>query len=257
MGSETVAGNASTAPDHWGANELDAPPPRRPVQWRRAWAQVQAIRNNTADAVDSAYALADSLGGMCDERLFRKFKADPAGRRLLAERPSLPDILADHDSLARLPEGSFGRAYLAQCQRININAAGLIESQHNMSRDFGRLDPARQWFSDRLTVMHDLWHVISGYATQPRGEAAIVAFSFGQGITYRAIPIFIILSVLTGTARARELWQAYWRSRRTANLILQPYEDLLALPLSEVRARVMVSEARTAHAPRIPEGLLT
>jgi ubiquinone biosynthesis protein COQ4 len=232
------------------------PVPPRPVQWRRAGEMINKISKQGDDVLNTTYALVDALGGMCEERLFQKFRSDPNGRRLLAARPDLSRILDDHESLAKLPEGSFGRAYVEMCRSRGINSAALVESQRNMSRDYAQLDPARQWFSDRLTVLHDLWHILTGYAAQPRGEAAIVAFSYAQGLDYRPMPIFLALSVTMRVARVRELWTAYRRGRQTASLILQSYEELLPLPLATVRARLKLPDGRSAHGPQPGDGLL-
>ena len=234
---------------------VDAAPPR-PVQWRRAVAMVRAISRPGDDVLNVTYALVDAMGGMCEERLFQRFRNHPAGQRLLAARPDLPGILSDHETLAALPEGSFGRAYAELCRHRGISSAGLVESQHRMSRDYAQLDPARQWFGDRLTVLHDLWHILTNYAAQPRGEAAIVAFSYGQGLDYRPMPIFLALSVVMRIARIRELWQAYRRGKHTAPLILQSYEELLPLPLETVRARLKLPDGIAVHGRYPADGLL-
>ena len=232
------------------------PAPARPVQWRRAGTALRALATQTGDVLDATYMVVDALGGMCEERLFQKFREDPVGRRLLATRPDLPGILADHDRLALLPEGSFGRAYVDLCNSRGINSKGMVEAQHNMSRDYALLDPSRRWFADRLTVMHDLWHILTGYAAQPRGEAAIVAFSYAQGLNYRPMPIFLALSVVMRVARIGELRAAYRRGRQTASLILQSYEELLPLPLATVRERLHLPDGRAPHGQHPGEGLL-
>ncbi|HLG89542.1 MAG TPA: Coq4 family protein [Alphaproteobacteria bacterium] len=235
--------------------DLNSVPPR-PVQWRRAAAMIRAISRQGDDVLNVTYALVDALGGMCEERLFQRFRGDPEGQRILAARPDLPRLLSDHAALASLPEGSFGRAYADLCRQRGINSAALVESQRNMSRDYAKLDPARQWFSDRLTVLHDLWHILTGYAAAPRGEAAIVAFSYAQGLDYRPMPIFLALSVIMRVARIRELWQAYQRGKRTMPLILQSYEELLPLPLATVRARLKLPDGRSTHGSHPADGLL-
>jgi ubiquinone biosynthesis protein COQ4 len=125
-----------------------------------------------------------------------------------------------------------------------------------MSRDYDQLDPTRQWFVDRLTVLHDLWHIITGYATQPRGEAAIVAFSFAQGLSYRPVPVFMVLSIIMRVARPHELWEAFRRGRRTGLLIAQRYEELLSLPLATVRAPSGSLTCARTHGPHPADGLL-
>jgi len=233
-----------------------SPVPSRPVQWRRTGQAFRALVLQQGNVLDATYSVVDAMGGMCEERLFQKFRKTPEGRRLLAERPDLPRILTDHQTLAKLPEGTLGRIFADVCIGAGINSMALVEAQRNMSRDYARLDPARQWFSDRLTVLHDLWHILSGYATQPRGEAAIVAFSYAQGLDYRPIPLFMGLSVVMRVARIREVWQAYRRGRRTASLVLQRYEELLPLPLETVRERLNIPDGAAWHGPHRGEGLL-
>ncbi len=233
-----------------------SPVPARPVQWRRAAAAFKALAGQQGNVLDTTYAVVDAMGGMCEERLFQKLLADPDGRRLLADRPDLPGTLAEHERLAQMPEGSLGRAYADLCRRAGINSADVVDSLRRTSRDYHQLDPARQWFIDRLTVLHDLWHLLTGYATQPRGEAAIVAFSYAQGLNYRPVPVFMALSVVMRVASIRELWQAYRRGRQSSMLILQRYEELLPLPLATVRERLKLPEGRLAHGPLPGEGLL-
>ncbi len=233
-----------------------SPVPARPVQWRRSVAAFKALAGQQGNVLDTTYAVVDAMGGMCEERLFQKLLSDPDGRRLLAARPDLPATLADHARLAAMPEGSLGRAYADLCKRAGINSAAVVDSLRRTSRDYDQLDPSRQWFIDRLTVLHDLWHILTGYATQPRGEAAIVAFSYAQGLNYRPVPFFMALSVFMRVARIHELREAYRRGRQTSMLILQSYEELLPLPLATVRARMKLPEGRVAHGPTPGEGLL-
>jgi ubiquinone biosynthesis protein COQ4 len=241
-----------------GANDIaeKSPVPSRPVQWRRAGRALRALTLQQGNVLDATYSVVDAMGGMCEERLFQKFRKTPEGLRLLAERPDLPRLLTDHQQLVALPEGTLGRIFAEVCIGAGINSMALVEAQRNMSRDYAKLDPARQWFSDRLTVLHDLWHILSGYATQPRGEAAIVAFSYAQGLDYRPIPIFMALSVVMRVARVGELWRAYRRGRQTQSLVLQRYEELLALPLETVRERLHIPAGPAWHGPRPGAGLL-
>lgn len=233
-----------------------SPVPSRPVQWHRAARAIRALARQEGDILNATYTVVDAMGGMCEERLFQKFRKTPEGQRLLSERPDLPRILSDREQLLAMPEGSLGRIYGELCKRANINPMALVQSQHGMSRDYAKLDPARQWFGDRLTVLHDLWHIISGYAAEPRGEAAIVAFSYAQGLDYRPIPLFLAMAVIMRVARVRELWVSYRRGRQIPSLTLQRYEELLPLPLAEVRARLQVPPARPAHGRSAGEGLL-
>ena len=233
------------------------PAPSRPIQWRRAWKQVELLwEGRPENALDAAYAIKDALGGATDERLLRRVLEEPAGRRVVARRLSLPALLADHASLGAMPEGSLGREYLAFALRHGLNAAKLVDSEHRMSRDFGHLDPLRQWFSDRLTVLHDLWHVLAGYDATPPGESAIICFSIPQGMSYRPMPVFVVMLLLARHLTPRRAFEAFCRGRRAAFLSAQPFEELLTLPLDLVRRRLGIGPPRRDHPGRLPEALL-
>lgn len=174
------------------------------------------------------------MGGMSDERQLARFLDHQTGRALLERRVSLADALADHDGLRSLPVGSLGREFLAFCERHALNARKRIESQHQMSRDYAALDPVRQWVSDRFTVMHDLWHVLAGYDATHAGESALMCFSLPQRANDRALPIFVVMSLLSGRISRRNALEAIGRGRRAAYLSSQPFEQLLSDPLDAV-----------------------
>ena len=247
--------NASKPP--FPRRDLDALPPAvaRPVQWRRLRDQLEILRDgDPAKGVDAAYAVADAIGGLSEERLLRRMLASPEGRALVRSGVSLPERLADHEGLRRLPDGSLGRAFLAFSERNGLNARKLVETHHVMSRDYARLDPVRQWASDRFTVMHDLLHVLAGYDTTILGESTLMCFFLAQRFNDRALPVFISMSLLTGRVGARDAWVGIRRGWRAVQLASQPWEALLDQPLLAVRAGLRVDPPEQAH-PRT-QGLL-
>lgn len=238
---------------------IDALPPARPrpIQWRRLGQQLAILWESRPEKVlDAAYSVGDALGGMSDERQLRRVLATPEGQGLAARRSSLPDALADHDALRALPDASLGREFLAFCERHGLDSRKLVESQHQMSRDHGDLDPLRQWLSDRLTVMHDLWHVLVGYDATHAGESALMAFSLPQRVNDRALPIFIAMSLLSGRISPRNAWEAWRRGQRAALLAAQAFEELLPLPLAEVRERLGIAPPLVAHPGGVSPAML-
>ena len=220
----------------------------RPVQWRRLWRSLAVLNGgDPTQVLDAAFAVADSIGGMSDARQLRRLLASTEGQALWQRGGSLAAVLSDHAALAALPEDSLGRAFLAFCQRHGLHAQALIEHQHAMSRDYARLDPVRQWFFDRLVVMHDILHVLAGYDATTAGESALMCFLLPHRFNDRALPIFIAMSVGTGRIRARNAWEAIQRGRRAGFLVAAPFEDLLALPLAEARRRLGIASPETAH----------
>jgi ubiquinone biosynthesis protein COQ4 len=242
---------------------LEIPPaPLRPrARWRRALAEVRALIENpeqTERAVHLAYAL-----GMPEfERNFQRFAASESGRALLAARPSLLAALSDRDALARLPEGSLGRAYLAYLEANGFAPDGLIVLQRRVQSHWEReegappLDPLRAWFRERTLLAHDLFHVLTDYGTDELGEATLLAFTLAQlgGRSQALLTAGAALKVWRALGWRWLVYdfRAFRRGRRCAWLPALPWEELLPLRLDTVRRLAGVADACTVH----PGGLL-
>ena len=156
--------------------------------------------------------------------------------------------MCDHSALAALPDESLGHYFLSFAVRHEIDSMALLESQHAMSRDYLELDPVRQWLSDRLTVMHDLWHVLAGYDATTSGESALMCFSLPQRVNDRALPIFIVTSTVTGQIGIRDAVRGIRRGMQTKYLPEQPLEEFLPQPLDQVRRALGITPPRVSHA---------
>jgi ubiquinone biosynthesis protein COQ4 len=240
--------SSTTGDEHEAAPD---PLAQRTVEWRRAW---RALRTLLADPerTDQVFELIQAVGGSANaDRVYQRCSKLPEGQRLLAERPSLFDALADFDQLESLPEGSFGRAYAAFMRAENLSTAGLADAAAAAGPRRVELDPERTWFYDRLRDMHDLWHVLTGYGRDLAGEAANLAFTYGQ-TRGRGVGVIVLAAALRGPKHLDLRWQRYllraWRrGRKAAALPLARYEQLLPLPLDEVRCQLRIQPAREAH----------
>jgi len=233
------------------------PPLETRIEWRRAWRAVRALLKDP-DRTELAFEAVSAVSGGDFERLFQRFLADPEGRRLFAERPSLLAALSDRTRLRALPEGSFGRTYAAFMDAAQLTADGLVEADLASEEALGIEvhDPDRRWFSERIRDMHDLWHVLTGYGRDEAGEAANLAFSYAQ-MPFRGIAFILIAAALLEPHGNRFAWPRYllraWRrGRRTRPLVLARYEELLALPLEEVRRLLGIEPPSRAH----PDGIV-
>ena len=232
---------------------------RRPVEWRRA---ARALRDLLADSsrTDLAFEVTYALGGSSGERLFQRFLTHPEGLPLLAERPTLLAALSDRAALAAMPEGSLGRAYLDFLRTGDLSAEGLVEASETAERprDVGA---DRQWFFDRLRENHDLWHVLTGYGRDEAGEAANLAFTFGQ-TRDTGVAFMVLAAAWVGGMRPevspdgvrrgwfhwqRYLSQAWRRGRRAAFLPAARFEELLPRPLADVRRTLGIEPAEVVH----------
>jgi ubiquinone biosynthesis protein COQ4 len=166
----------------------------------------------------------------------------PTGRRLLSAKPDIVEKLADRAALARAPEGSLAHAYLEFVTRENISAAG-IRAAYEAGHDDDGLDPSRAWMAARMRDTHDLWHTATGYTGDALGEAALAGFQFAQ--TWNpGIAVILSLALLKtathplGAGARRTIYEGFVRGLRAAWLPAQEWEDLLVLPLSEVRGKL-------------------
>jgi ubiquinone biosynthesis protein COQ4 len=240
-------------------------PPAPPVRLRlalRALRALLAAPDDTERAIDFMNALAPREV----ERSFQRLAASERGRALLAERPSLLAALADHDALARLPEASFGRSYLAYLERNGFEPGGLLALNLRVRARWEREgllpphDAWRAWFSERSILLHDVFHVLTDYGTDDLGEATLLVFSLAQ--TGGRAQALLTLGAAFDATRARgprflrSAWHA-WRSGRHATaLVTLPWEELLPLRLETVRRLAGMLTPAEAHPEGIPRGLV-
>jgi ubiquinone biosynthesis protein COQ4 len=241
--------------------EILPAPARQPLRWRRALSEVRALIREPEET-DHAMHLVYALGAREFERNFLRFTASPSGAALLAERPSLLAALSDRASLAKLPEASLGRAYLAYLAANGFAPGGLLEVQERVrahwegEQGIPALDPLRTWFRERTLLTHDLFHVLSDYGTDELGEATLLAFTLAQ-LGGRAQALLTLGAALEVWRTLGWRWLAYdyraWqRGRRAIWLVALPWEELLPLRLETVRRLAGVVEASDVH----PRGVL-
>ncbi len=231
--------------------DLAPPLPRPPIQWRRASRVLRELLREP-DATEKVFELIEAMGGRGDEQTVQNFVRQPEGRRLLAEKPSLLAHLADREALAALPAGSFGRAYVAFSLENGFAVDGILDAKARGADLDAGVDPDRRWFWERLNLAHDLWHVLTGYGTDPAGEVALLSFSRAQGVANRTLQLLQLASLFEGLRSGgppfvRFVREARRRGLQAAPLLVQRYEELLPLPLEEVRRTLSIRPLAEAH----------
>ena len=96
--------------------------------------------------------------------------AHPLARQMLEERYLSP--VPDLESLAKLPEGSLGRAFETYMTEndldpVLLRESAFIEAHKKQGEDAGYL-------SERGFQLHDMFHVLTGFDTSPLGEVRVV-----------------------------------------------------------------------------------
>lgn len=203
---------------------------------------LRAARALAADPDDlpQVFTIIEAMSGNTVERIRRRMAASPSGARLLAERPDIVERLADREALARLPDGSLGRAYLAFVEREQISAEGIRAAAEEGLSGKRVLPDDLAFVYARMRDTHDLWHAAVGYHGDVLGETALLAFIFAQtknpGI---ALVLAVGLAKTLGAPDARRtIFDGFRRGRRAAWLPAEEWESLLPLPLDEVRERL-------------------
>jgi ubiquinone biosynthesis protein COQ4 len=198
----------------------------------------ELIRNR--EDTRQVFLLIEALRGKSTQRQFARFRRSDAGRRLLARRPSLLAALSDRAGLAKLPQGSLGRAYHDFMTSENLSAEGLVEA--SKIRDVPPPADDVTWFRERSRELHDLLHVTAGYGRDPLGEVCVVTFTFAQN-RQKGLGVIGLVGAFRTKRRLRDqpiwraVWQAYRQGRRAKWLFDADWENLLPRPLDEVRAQ--------------------
>lgn len=213
----------------------------RPVQAATALSRLITDPNDTSQV----FLIIEALQGGAITRATKRLRSEPVGRRLLAEKPSLLEVLVDRERLRAMPEGSLAHAYLAFVEREGITADGLVAASEARQP---LPDPDEEYVRCWLRDSHDLWHTVLGYHGDLVGEAAVLAFTWAQTLNVGVAIIastawFQLRRFAPADAHAPEVIRhGLVRGKRATWFIGQDWIALLGRPLAEVRARLGVAD---------------
>lgn len=236
------------------------PPPHRPLSSapfavspleRVAVALGAAVVAFVDPARGDMVALLGELTGGPALRVMRdRMAADPEGARLLAARPR---VRLDRPALAglrALPPESFGAAY---CRYLD--AHGFSPDERHEVRFVQ--DAELRYVLQRYREAHDFWHVLAGLPPTVLGETAVKWLEAAQtGLPSAALSALVApLRLLPEERAALRSVYVPWavRTAREARYLMAvPYEELLQLPLDEVRLRLRLTPAPVRGESRAP-----
>lgn len=209
---------------------------------------LRRLRDNPDDTAQAIVVIA-ALAGGSGQRLFRRFRRSPRASAILQARQDLYAQLADLEGLRAMPPGSLGRTIGDWFAHEAIGVNGLAQAAVSARSQLGTTAPAsddEQVFTARLLNLHDVFHVLTGYDRDLRGEAAVLSFTLAQ--THNLGIAYLLLDVMRGAGWRSEMGrlirEGFQRGRRARGLLDQDWEALLHRPLSALRDELGVGEPR-------------
>jgi ubiquinone biosynthesis protein COQ4 len=202
----------------------------------RAVRAARALGKLVRDPYDTeqVFELSTNINVGSIRRGLARFYGSRNGQRLFDEDRSIDTRHVDLDALAALPDGSLGREYV-RFLRDRDFSPDLFQAPENVR------DLRAAYVMKRVRQTHDLWHLLTGHATNPAGEIALQAFTFGQ-LGAPSSLLIALFGTLRGVSRRktlpRETLEAYRAGRRAAPLAAFVWEDHWATPLDELRAQL-------------------
>ena len=216
----------------------------------RPFEAVKAVRRLLANpnATEEVFTILRAMRGRSGARLFERFRKNPMGARILAERRSLFAIVSDHLALAAMPEDSLGHTYQRFMAEEKLTPDGLIAPSQMWEEEIVSADV--RLFRERMRDMHDLTHVLTGYGRDPLGELCLMAFTFAhtRNLGMGLIALMGFLEIKSWPVR-RAVLEAWRHGRQTRCWFPgMDWESLLSEQLSALRARFAIAEPKAYRA---------
>lgn len=189
------------------------------------------------------------------KRAIQKLKSNSTGKNLVEQQHNIIEFLSDTNWIKQLSPNSVGQAYLDFLHKENLNTQKIynMASQGNKYIDFFANTP-ESWIYRHTIVIHDIWHVLTGYGTHPFGEACLMSFSSAQtgskgfGLIAAGSIMRAVKTPNRKFPHIKTIIQAYLIGKRAKWLYLEDYQKLLEEPLIDARKRLNIPET-TLYTP--------
>jgi ubiquinone biosynthesis protein Coq4 len=209
---------------------------RNPIRMTRLLIGVARLTRDL-DRLEQVFEINNHLVAMrtpADEAAsLASFGAHPIGAAALRDRPRLGHL--DLDALRALPATTLGGAYVRFLDRNGIVPASIPTLPGS-----GDVEYMLAHFYET----HDLWHVLTGFDTDPAGELGVQAFLLAQ--TRAFLPLFVLAAGLVNTAlyaygdkvaRLDAIARGWALGRAATPIAGVDWRTHLAQPLADVQHR--------------------
>ncbi len=220
--------------------------PKRGFQPLKAYRHFRKLIANKEDT-EQVFHVVAALRGRRYLNHARRYWARTGDNAAMFSGSQLHQLLDDHATLKKLPDGSVGRAYVAFMEKEGLSAAGLQSEYDKFADSAGSYDDVLERYGDRLRDVHDLFHILTGYGRDALGEQCVLAFTYSQnhnlGIGFIAYAAGFELK--RRTARNAPVIAAINEGRKigaaAANVIEEDVVALLREPLADARKRLNIA----------------
>jgi len=209
----------------------------------RFWASFWGIVSDAGKSISAGEitarvaALAGDLPSSFGERAEAAARAHPGAADAAARAVPAPLSLA---TLAEQPEGSLGNAF----HHLIVDNNFDLEVLDRQAIGLQYLPPALRYLNTRILQMHDIWHLVGGYATTALHEIAISSFQLAQfGHNYSAM---FLATVATSTrlhfpaglpVMLQVIAEAWRHGRASPPFMAIEWESEWHRPIAEIRDR--------------------
>jgi ubiquinone biosynthesis protein COQ4 len=205
---------------------------------RAFWTAIRIVRD--PNRLNEVFNLSDELvlaaSGDRKKEILSLVRGDAAGAAALRDKPRLGKV--DLAALGRLPEGTLGRVFADHMLANNLDPEALPSLTGDSDLEFVRA---------HLYETHDIWHVVTGFATDVPGELGLQGFYLAQ--FPGGLPAALLAGGLVNTlvyafdqrdARMRAIVRGWLLGKRSKPFFGVRWAELWDKPIEEVRALLHV-----------------
>lgn len=224
-------------------------PAMRPLRAARSLIRIF----NDIDETSHVYDLFQAVSGKAYRRGFEQLSQTDYGHRILDGEIRIEDILSRRDWLSKLPEDTVGYRYYKMVKTKGFAVDGLLDAAKHAGIDVDSptaFEAFRRYFI-HFEVSHDLWHVLSGYDTDPLGEICLLEFYRAQwpDIGLRLLGLMGGVGAMAEQPRhwnviRRAIREGYGLGNKAGFVLGADIEAMLQTPLKEMRAMLNIEEPK-------------
>ncbi len=193
-----------------------------------------AVLVRDPDKLGKVFEMADALATpVLLEPMAALLAKDAEGARALAERPRLRVVLAD---LRALPRGTLGREFAEHMDANGLDPAAIPDLPSPDRLSFLRA---------HLYETHDIWHVVTGFGTDWKGELGLQSFYLAQIPAPLSASLLAVgcLRLAAYDMQARdalmgEIVRGWQMGKQARALFGVRWNELWTTPLTDVRSQL-------------------